>query len=41
LIEHPDQRSRAVLACRRLARPQAARQIARILADYAEARVMP
>ena len=31
-IEHPEQRAKAVAACRRLARPHAARQIARTLA---------
>ena len=31
-IEHPEQRAKAVAACRRLARPNAARQIARTLA---------
>lgn len=31
-IEHPEQRAKAVAACRRLARPKAARQIARTLA---------
>jgi 1,2-diacylglycerol 3-beta-galactosyltransferase len=31
-IEHPEQRAKAVTACRRLARPNAARQIARTLA---------
>jgi 1,2-diacylglycerol 3-beta-galactosyltransferase len=31
-IEHPEQRAKAAAACRRLARPQAARQIARTLA---------
>jgi 1,2-diacylglycerol 3-beta-galactosyltransferase len=31
-IEHPEQRAKAATACRRLARPQAARQIARTLA---------
>ncbi len=31
-IEHPEQRLKAVAACRRLARPQAARKIARTLA---------
>jgi 1,2-diacylglycerol 3-beta-galactosyltransferase len=33
-IENPARRQEAVAACRRLARPQAARQIARILAEY-------
>jgi 1,2-diacylglycerol 3-beta-galactosyltransferase len=31
-IEHPDQRAKAAAACRRLARPDAARQIAHLLA---------
>lgn len=31
-IEHPEQRTKAVAACRQVARPQAARQIARTLA---------
>jgi 1,2-diacylglycerol 3-beta-galactosyltransferase len=33
-IEHPQERGRAATACRRLANPQAARQIAHILAEY-------
>jgi 1,2-diacylglycerol 3-beta-galactosyltransferase len=33
-IEKPQEREHAAAACRRLARPQAARQIAHILADY-------
>jgi 1,2-diacylglycerol 3-beta-galactosyltransferase len=32
-INHPIERSQAAAACRRLARPQAARRIAQILAD--------
>jgi 1,2-diacylglycerol 3-beta-galactosyltransferase len=32
-LEHPEERLKAVAACQRLARPQAARQIARILAN--------
>jgi len=35
-IEHPEERKRVAAACRRLARPQAARQIARILIDQIE-----
>jgi 1,2-diacylglycerol 3-beta-galactosyltransferase len=33
-IDRPYERERAAVACRRLARPQAARQIARIMADF-------
>ena len=33
-IEHPQARAQAAAACRHLAHPQAARQIARILAEY-------
>ncbi len=33
-IDHPQVRLRAVEACQRLSRPQAARQIARIIAEY-------
>ena len=33
-IENPDLRQKVVNACQRLARPQAARQIARILAGF-------
>lgn len=33
-VDHPEQRHQAVAACRRLARPQAARQIARTLANW-------
>ena len=40
-ISNPENRSRAVDACRRLARPQAARQIARLLAAYAGVTVTP
>ena len=34
-LKYPDQRAQAVRACERLARPQAAREIARIIAQYA------
>jgi 1,2-diacylglycerol 3-beta-galactosyltransferase len=40
-IEHPKKRDRAAQACQRLARPQAARQIARILAQYAGVKALP
>lgn len=40
-ISNPEQRRRAVEACQRLARPQAARQIACILAQYAGVKVTP
>jgi 1,2-diacylglycerol 3-beta-galactosyltransferase len=40
-IYYPEKRDQAVSACARLARPQAARQIARLLAEYAGIRVMP
>jgi 1,2-diacylglycerol 3-beta-galactosyltransferase len=32
-LQHPERRERAVAACKRLARPQSSRQIARIIAD--------
>ncbi len=34
-LQYPDQRAQAVRACERLARPQAAREIARIIAQHA------
>ncbi|NPV85264.1 MAG: galactosyldiacylglycerol synthase [Anaerolineae bacterium] len=37
-LEHPDAREKAVESCRRLARPQASRQIARILAAQVNVR---
>jgi 1,2-diacylglycerol 3-beta-galactosyltransferase len=38
-IYHPEKRDRAAAACRRLARPQAAHQIARLLADQVGVRI--
>jgi 1,2-diacylglycerol 3-beta-galactosyltransferase len=40
-INYPEKRRLASAACRRLARPQAARQIAHILADYMNIKVTP
>lgn len=40
-IRYPQKRAEAVAACHRLARPQAARQIARILADQVGVRTEP
>jgi 1,2-diacylglycerol 3-beta-galactosyltransferase len=40
-IKYPQKRAEAVAACHRLARPQAARQIARILADQVGVRTEP
>jgi 1,2-diacylglycerol 3-beta-galactosyltransferase len=34
-IYHPEKRSQAAAACRRLARPQAAHQVARLIAELA------
>lgn len=40
-ITHPQERAQAAAACRRLARPQAARQVARILAEFVGIQYQP
>ena len=40
-LANPQERARAAAACRRLARPQAARQIARLLAEQVNLKVSP
>jgi len=40
-LDHPAAHAQAVAACRRMARPQAARQIAQVLADFVAIRSQP